>query len=496
VKNQNVSINPADLLNLKNKARMNLVAFRYLLLPTSKDDVAPAEFHYRWSDLLLLGKDHTAIEGFRESAKGQYALRSFLLYCLTFPSSDRDYIVLIKNNATLASAKLREIEHEYNSNPIVSANKIKIHEESGNVFSVDVVDEHGETINVRIEAYGKGASIRGLANVDRRPKVCIIDDPQDVEDAQSESVQLTDWEWFLSDVLFLGQNTRIFLIGNNLGDRSIIERVFSNSDKLGFKTEKIKIIDNGLSAWPSKYTIANIEKEKDAFREMGKLDIWLRERMCEAVSAETRVFNPADYRYFTAASVNKIIERCNLFATLDPASSPDIKSCYRAIVVNAVNEDNIWNIVDVPFGRWDSAQLIDTIFDTVVKWHLREFGIEKGIFKQVLEPFIYKEMSKRNVFFNIVPIEHASVGSKLERIKMLQPRFKAHSIWFPDSAPWLVEMEAELAGVTKDAIKSLYADLIDAVAMQEQIAKAPYFMNRNRLLNLPRMAEVGSLVLQ
>ena len=169
-----------------------------------------------------------------------------------------------------------------------------------------------------------------------------------------------------------------------------------------------------------------------------------------------------------------MIVGCNRFGTLDPASSPDLASCYRAIVVNAVNADNYWNIVDVPYGRWDSVELIDTIFETVKKWQLKEFGIEKGIFKQVLEPFIFKEMSKRNVFFNIVPIEHAKAGTKLERIKMLQPRFKAHTIWFPTEAPWLAEMEAELAGVTKDAIKSLYIDLVDCLAMQEQIAKAPY----------------------
>lgn len=474
------------------KSKTGLVDFRHIFLINSPGEVESAPFHYFWSDLLLNGQGHTAIQGFRESAKTQYILRSFLLYSITFPSEDRDYIVIIKKNATLAKNVLREIEQEANSHPLILANCKKVLEESGDVYSIDRVSEEGNIINVRIEAYGKGASIRGLANRDRRPKICIIDDPQDVEDAKSETIQFTDWEWFLSDVMFLGQHTRIFLIGNNLGDKSIIERVFNNAGQLNFKTEKIKIVQDGQPTWPAKYTLTEIDKEKEAFREMGKLDIWLRERMCEAVSPETRIFDPNDYRYFTARAVDKIIERCNRFGTLDPASSPDIKSCYRAIVVNAVNEDNIWNIVDVPYGRWDAAQLIDIIFETVIKWHLKDFGIEKGIFKQILEPFIYKEMSKRNVFFNIIPIEHAKQGTKLERIKMLQPRFKAHTIWFPEEAPWLVEMEAELAGITRDAIKSLYTDLIDTLAMQEQIAKKPYFGGFNIRQDLPREAEVES----
>ena len=455
----------------------------------SAGEVEPASFHFQWSALLLNGTGHTAIQGFRESAKSQLILRSFLLYSIMFPAEDRDYIVIIKKNATLARNILREIENEAKSHPLIQANCKKVLEESGDVYSVDRISEDGKVINMRIEAYGKGASIRGLANRDRRPRVCIIDDPQDVEDAKSETIQFTDWEWFLSDVMFLGQHTRIFLIGNNLGDKSIIERVFVNAEQLNFKTMKVKIIQEGQPSWAAKYTLENIEKEKEAFREMGKLDVWLRERMCEAVSPETRIFDPQDYRYFTARLIDKIITRCNLFATLDPASSPDIKSCYRAITINAVNADNWWNIVDVPYGRWDSAELIDRIFENVVKWNLKDFGIEKGIFKQLLEPFIYKEMSRRNVFFNILPIEHASAGSKLERIKMLQPRFKAHTIWFPDEAPWLAEMEAELAGITKDAIKSLYSDLADSLAMQEQIAKPPYFMNKNINRNLPRISE-------
>lgn len=75
--------------------------------------------------------------------------------------------------------------------------------------------------------------------------------------------------------------------------------------------------------------------------------------------------------------------------------------------------------------------------------------------------------------FNVIPLEHAKQGSKLERIKILQPRFKAHSIYFPDDAEWLTEFKAELAGVTKDAIKSEYIDIVDALAMTEQVARAP-----------------------
>ena len=37
----------------------------------------------------------------------------------------------------------------------------------------------------------------------------------------------------------------------------------------------------------------------------------------------------------------------------------------------------------------------------------------------------------------------------------------------------MTEFKAELAGVTKDAIKSEYIDIVDALAMTEQVARPP-----------------------
>jgi predicted phage terminase large subunit-like protein len=469
-------ITAESILQIKKKCQLNLVAFRHILL-NNADEVEPAEFHYDWSNSLLHGVDNEAIEAFRESAKTNYVTRAFPLYALTFPDRKRDYIVIVKKNATLASNKLKEIEEEYLSNEVAKSNLVKIHQQSGDCFSVDVKDENGEVINVRIEAYGKGASIRGLANKDRRPKICIVDDPQDTDDASSQVALESDWNWFLSNVIFLGQTTRVFLIGNNLGEKCIIERVISMDGQLEsikFNSKRIAALtEDGKSAWEAKRSVAEIELEKEDFRRLGKLDIWLREKMCQAVGEELRAFDPQDYRYFPFSDTEKILAQCNRFGVLDPASSPEMTSCYRAIVVVGCNSDNHWFVADVPFGRWDSAQMIDEIFGAVQKYEIQDFGIEKGIFKQVLEPFIYKEMARRNVFFNIVPIEHAKRGSKLERIKMLQPRFKAHQVWFPNEAKWLAELQLELAGVTKDAIKSLYSDLMDALAMIPQIVKVP-----------------------
>ena len=470
----------------------DLVKFRSGFLMTGENEVRSPQFHHDWSRILLEEKGNFAVEAFRESGKSQIVVRSFLLHSLFYPSKDRDYIVIVKATAKQATDKLKEIQREFLAHPILSANIKKIYDSSGDTFTADILNPAGKVVQVRIDAFGKGASLRGLSTYDRRPKVIIVDDPQDKEDSRSETVLASDWEWFLSDLLFLGQSGsgRIFLIGNNLGAGCIIERVFEQAEHLKFKTIKIPALQNGVSAWEDKFTTQYLEQEREDFRKLGKLDVWMRERQCEALADESRVFHREDFRYYGHKTVDDRKKGANIYILIDPASSVDKESCYRAMAVVAVDIDNNWFILDFPYGRWDSAQFTEMLFEKVKQWRPKVVGIEKGMYKQVWEPFLLKEMPRRNIFFDIKGIEHAKQGSKLERIKMLGPRFKSHSIWFPDEAPWLAELESELLGVKREGFTSLYVDLIDALSMTFQIAEIPINSSNRHIDSLPRQSSL------
>ena len=193
----------------------------------------PAKFHYEWSRELLFGESHVAFEGFRECGKSSLIMRTFPLYVLTFPSDEWQYVVIIKNNMTQARKALKNITNEFINNPMINARLLKILKNTSDIFEVRLDCGNGKTMNILIEAYGKGASIRGLNNKDVRPSILILDDPQDSSDLQSEVIPDQDWDWFLSDVMFLAQSARVFIIGNNLGERCIIERIAKNSDNMG-----------------------------------------------------------------------------------------------------------------------------------------------------------------------------------------------------------------------------------------------------------------------
>ncbi len=446
-------------------AMKSLVSFRQAFIP-SNDDVKPAEFHNEWSDILLNGKEHFAVEAFRESAKTQIVIRANLLHALTYPQECRSYLVVICATQRTASKKLIEVSREFLSSPAMKNLVKDIHENSGLAFEVSYITGQ----SVRIEGYGKGAAVRGLSWGAKRPDLVIIDDPQDEEDARSEAVTASDWDWFLSDVYFLGQASRIFIIGNNLGERCIMENIMRNSSRLKFTVRKIPILTaEGKSAWPDKWPLDAIEKERNEFAVLGKTDLWYRNKMCECISPDSQKFKRENFRYYENPPE---LSTMNIYTAVDLAISDKPNADYSAIVTVGINAAGHWFVLDVEYGRYDPSTTMDAVFSAVKKWRPLTVGIETVAYQSALLHFLEKEMPSRGIFFRIEPLK---AGSKKElRIDTLQPRFSVGTVWFKTGAVWLPEMESELLAYPHGA----HDDIIDALAYIEQMSAKPYEYSR------------------
>ena len=461
---------PEDIAKALFLSRSSVVALRENFFK-NPDDVQCAWFHHEWDNILINGTRNFAVQGFRESGKTQYVIRGRPLHALAFPRLDCRYIILILSSQAKASTKLKEVADEYKTNKILSSNLVEIKCDNEKAFEVDARNEFGDVCNVRIEAYGKGASIRGANHKGRRPDLVIIDDPQDLEDSLSSTVLDKDWEWFLSDIKFLGQGSRIFLIGNNLGENCIIERVFKYSHQLNFETRRIPILTkSGESNWPHKYPVDFIIQERDNFADMGKLDVWYRERMCVAMSPDEQVIKPNWLQYYEP----KDLPRASLavYMTVDPAISQKESADYSVITVVGVNPDNHWFVLDVQFGRWDPSELINNIFACASKYKPIKVGIEKVAYQAAIEHFVRKEMPRRQIFFEIEPLK--AKMKKAQRMQLLQPRFANRTVWFPSGDPyWMGEMNNELLSLTPSGCKSAHDVLADCLAYMEQVAVPP-----------------------
>lgn len=447
-------------------AMSSLLAFRDRFIP-SKDDVEPAPFHKDWSDILLRGIGNFAVEAFRESAKTQIVIRANLLHALTYPQENRSYLIIICATQRTASKKLLEVSREYLSNPAMHKLMKNVRENSGLAFEV----EYDGAPTVRLEAYGKGAAVRGLSWGAKRPDLVIIDDPQDEADANSETITENDWDWFLSDIYFLGQTSRIFIIGNNLGERCIMEQIMRNASQLKFVVNKIPILTkDNEAAWPSKWPLEAIEKERREFSKFGKIDLWFRNKMCECISPSSQKFKKEYFQYYDKPPDSREL---NIYTMVDLAISQKPNADYSAIVTVGINSAGHLFVLDIEYGRYDPSTTIDAIFSAVQKWKPLNVGIEAVAYQTAMQHFLEQEMPQRGIFFRISPLK--AEKKKELRIDTLQPRFAIKTVWFKSGAVWLPELEAELLAYPHGA----HDDIIDALAYIEQLASKPFdYSNR------------------
>ena len=389
-------------------------------------------------------------------------------------------------NSKIASKKLKEIEREFLGNRVISSNVKNIIEQSGDAFEVSFNDPNSTagTITVRIEAYGKGGAIRGASWGTRRPDIIIVDDIQSSEDARSETILNDEWRWFLDDIKFLGRVSRIFMIANNLGERCIIERIHRGEGDFGFICEKVPVADGLLEdskpAWPERYTMKQILKDRDSYRDAGELSIWTRNMMCECVAEEDRIFQREMFRYYDSSDTQKIARTCNVYLRIDPSAQVKESSDPSAFVVIGINGDNNYFWLDVVNKRLKHSEKIDTVFQLCTKWDFMNVGVENSKEGIILMQDLIEQMPKRNIFFKLVELKHGNKAKEI-RIEALEPLYKSNIVWFPNRADWLTEVEQQHIMFSKTGKMTLHDDIIDAAAYIRQHTQQPINHNSERV---------------
>lgn len=458
----------------------SLIDFRKFYIRSGRD-VECAHFHELWDRSLLQGSGHIAFEAFRESGKTEYAIRTNLLHALTFPTEGREYILLINSTRTIAEGRIKAIQREFTENARMTWCVSDIIEQSGRAFEVWYKGDN-KYRKVRIETYGRGTAVRGANWGGRRPDLIICDDLQDFEDLESEIQPEKDWKWFLSDVMDLGQKSRIFMIGNNIGEKCIMEKVIGSKKELNFEGYVIPICKErpieGLElgelydpAWPAKYDIETIIEERERYRKMEQLDIWYRNKMCKTIAPDSQMFKRKHFKYYDSRNIST--RDMNVYMVFDPASSEADTADRSAIITVGVDVFGHWFVLDLWAGRVKPSESFDMLFRLVSKWQPICVGYEKVQYQSAVEDFLNNEMPRRGIRFNVIPL-NAGRKKELRISTALQPRYVQGMIWHPMGSSWVDMLEDELLAFPYGA----HDDTIDALAYIEQIGTKPYSRRR------------------
>jgi len=223
--------------------------------------------------------------------------------------------------------------------------------------------------------------------------------------------------------------------------------------------EDEKYRKKGEALWPEKFPLEILKNKKI---DLGPYE-WSALYQQNPVDEEAREFKQEWFKPRELKDVLALDTR--RFVTIDPASALKEGSDFIGVVVNYVDRENKWNLSAYKL-KIDAMELIDFIFKMNDDVKPEEFGIEEGVYNDVIKPFIEEEMRKRNKFITIIPLKHKQQNKEL-RIRGLIPRYSSGNIYHIERQ--CADLEEELARFPK----GVHDDVADACAYQNQLAKRP-----------------------
>ena len=141
-----------------------------------------------------------------------------------------------------------------------------------------------------------------------------------------------------------------------------------------------------------------------------------------------------------------------------------------AISIVKANEDG-WYVEEIIYGRWDVKETAKKIFDAVKKYEPVATGIEKGIAKQAVMPYLSDIMRRTQTFFRVEELSHGNKKKTDRIVWSLQGRFENGYVTL-NKGKWNMEFLDQLFQFPNPLV---HDDLVDSLSYIEQLAKVSYF---------------------
>lgn len=300
-----------NVLDFAHRKRMgkSLLGFSQLYLTTrlaaKADYVAPAKFHREMIEALGdLTIEMLEILGFRSSAKSFYGSLALPLWAALEHPDRYQFIVIVGDTQRQASAFIAGIKDELENNDLL-INDYGAESDGGLTLKGAVWQQTSLTLanGVKIMARSRGQKVRGLKHGYYRPKLVIVDDPEDIDHVKTQDNRDKSEKWFVGEVLpaMDARTARVVLIGNLLHDDSLLSRM---KPRMGKVLEYSLAGDypgtdyEGLAKhcqWPALYpTAESIRKQAE---KVGA-EAFSREWLLRIVPPGSQVIKPDDIHYY------------------------------------------------------------------------------------------------------------------------------------------------------------------------------------------------------
>jgi predicted phage terminase large subunit-like protein len=347
----------------------------------------------------------------------------------------------------------------------------------------NLIAEESETLNLRLRADSQAAGRWqlesggeylaagvGQAILGFRADLIIIDDPtRSREDAMSETIRKSTWEWYRSDLKTrLRPGGRIVLITTRWHEADLAGQLLDEMDR-------------GGEIWDTLILPAIAEENDPLGRRAGEFlwdddnygyaDLLRRELATQSPQNWASLYQqrpaPETGDYFKAEWLKPYdkapdLDTMRTYAASDYAVS-DGKGDFTVHLILGVDpEGDMW-LLDVYRAQASSDRWVEVMLDMAAKWTPIVWGEESGQIRAAMGPLIERRMYERRIplFRRQFPSRH----DKSVRAQAIRGRMAMDGLRVPTRAPWYAAFQQEL--LTFPAGR--HDDMVDALGLIGQM---------------------------
>lgn len=161
---------------------------------------------------------------------------------------------------------------------------------------------------------------------------------------------------------------------------------------------------------------------------------------------------------------------CDLAGFADESKSSKSKKLDDSSFAIVKTNEQGWWVKDIVHGRWTVEETANKLFRLVKKYEPMAVGIERGIAKQAVMPYLTDIMRKNQTFFRVEELTHGNKKKSDRIVWALQGRFE-HGQIVLNKGDWNATFLDQLFQFPNSMV---HDDLIDSLSYIEQLSKQAY----------------------
>ncbi len=367
--------------------------------------LSSAPFHREMWDLLEDRKQrYIALEVFRGGAKTTN-LRAFTSKRIAYGTSRT--ILFVSASQEHSKKSLAWLRRAVEENSLWS----QIYQVSkGNVWTDEKSEfKHGILgVPITVIALGITGQVRGVNVDDYRPDLIVVDDACDEENtATLEQRQKVNDRFFGALAQSLSSKAEspdacMVLLQTSLHSEDLINQCHKDPQ---WASRKFSCFDGkGESTWPEMFPTEQLKEEKEAYVARRQLPLWLREKECKIIAAESAAFQLDWLKYYTV-----IPAKCVPYLGVDPVPPPSErevamglskKDSEALVVMGYVGEDVYLLEASHNKGHTPEWTCME-FFRLCDKWNIFKARVETIAYQRTLKWILEQEMKKRGRYIQV-----------------------------------------------------------------------------------------------